>query len=77
MPDGATLRELEPRVNLSFTEMEKALKMLAVESRSPVLQRGNRWYTTPVKHRPELLRDLIADIGTEVWELTPGTTVTW
>jgi ATP-dependent DNA helicase RecQ len=60
MPDGATLRELEPRVNLSFTEMEKALKMLAVEAPSPVLQRGNRWYTTPVKHRPELLRQKAA-----------------
>jgi ATP-dependent DNA helicase RecQ len=56
MQDGATLRELEPMVNLAFTEMEKALKMLAVESPSPVLQRGNRWYTTAVKYRPELLR---------------------
>src|SRR5439155_25613805 len=54
--DGATLRELEPLVNVPYRDMEKALKMLAVESPAPVLQRGNRWYTTPVAHRPELLR---------------------
>jgi ATP-dependent DNA helicase RecQ len=60
MPDGASLRDLEPRLNLSYTEMEKALKMLAVESPSPVLQRGQRWYTTPVAHRPELLRQKAA-----------------
>lgn len=46
--DGLAIREIEPRVNLHYGQIEKALSYLSVENPAPVLKDGNRWVRTPV-----------------------------
>ena len=49
--DGMTLRELEQPLNLSYGQIEKALKFLSVESPAPVIKERSRWLRTPVPYR--------------------------
>ena len=43
---GLSIYELQRRLNLSFTILNKALKLLSLESPAPVLKQDNRWTTT-------------------------------
>lgn len=51
--DGLTRTGLEARLNLSRGQIEKVLKILAVESPSPVTRQDNRWYATPITYLPD------------------------
>ena len=54
--DGLTLAQLESRVNISHSQIEKVLKILSVESPSPVVRIEKRWYATPVNYAPDRRR---------------------
>lgn len=45
--DGLRGRDLERAVNLRPSQIEKVLKLLVVEPRSPVVRIDGRWYRTP------------------------------
>lgn len=45
--DGLNVREIERSVNLRQSQIEKVLKLLVVEPRSPVVKIGSLWYRTP------------------------------
>ena len=47
-PDGASLSQLQTLVNISQGRMKKALKLLSLESPSPVVKDGSHWRLTPV-----------------------------
>ncbi|MBK9712572.1 MAG: RecQ family ATP-dependent DNA helicase [Kouleothrix sp.] len=51
--DGLTLNQLEARLNLSHSQIEKVLKLLSLESPAPVLKQGSRWYATPISYTPD------------------------
>ncbi|MFH1926848.1 MAG: RecQ family ATP-dependent DNA helicase [Chloroflexota bacterium] len=51
--DGLLVRMLEERVNLAQGQIQKVLKLLAVETPSPVSRRGSRWYRNPVPYVPD------------------------
>lgn len=46
--DGFSKTSLQSRLNLSYSEIEKTLKFLTIESPSPVAKIDSRWYSTPV-----------------------------
>lgn len=46
--DGLTLRELEEYSNLKNGQITKVLKLLSVESPSPVIKIGSKWHRTAV-----------------------------
>jgi ATP-dependent DNA helicase RecQ len=48
-----SLTMLEQEVNLTRTQIEKALKILATETPAPVVKRGYRWYATGIDYRPD------------------------
>lgn len=48
--DGLTIREIEPRVNLHYRQIEKTFGFLSVENPAPVLKDGKRWVRTPVSY---------------------------
>lgn len=52
--DGLTVRELESHVNLSQSQLDKALKYLAVENPSPVLKDESKWRRTPVRYEMDI-----------------------
>ena len=45
--NGLTMREIESVVNLRQSQIEKVLKILVVESLSPVIKVDSTWYRTP------------------------------
>lgn len=45
--NGLTLREIEAAVNLRHGQIEKVLKILAVEDSAPVARDGSKWFRTP------------------------------
>jgi ATP-dependent DNA helicase RecQ (EC 3.6.1.-) len=49
--DGLSIPELEGKLNLSRGQIEKVLKILAVEAPSPVAKIKSRWYSTPIKYQ--------------------------
>lgn len=49
--EGLTMAQIESRVNLSRSQIEKTLKVLSVETPSPVTKIDNRWFATPVNYR--------------------------
>jgi ATP-dependent DNA helicase RecQ len=51
--DGMSLTMLEQLVNLTRTQIEKALKILATETPAPVVKSGYRWYATGIDYRPD------------------------
>jgi len=51
--DGLSISNLERKVNLGRTQINKVLKLLSVESPSPVEKRGSVWYRTPVPYVPD------------------------
>jgi ATP-dependent DNA helicase RecQ len=50
-PEGLPVSEIEARVNIRRTEIDKILSLLAVEPAPPVVKAGSRWYArkTPYK----------------------------
>lgn len=48
--DGLSVPMLQKQLNLSYGDIQKALKLLSVESPSPVAKIGPRWHATPVKY---------------------------
>ena len=56
--DGLTIRSLEERANLSYGQLDKALKYLSVENPAPLIKQGPLWQRTPVEY--ELDREKIA-----------------
>ncbi|MBU1984783.1 RecQ family ATP-dependent DNA helicase, partial [bacterium] len=51
--DGLTLSMLERAVNLSHSQIEKVLTMLALEDPTPIVKIGRNWHRTPVTYHPE------------------------
>lgn len=51
--DGLSTPMLEAHVNLSKGKIDKVLKILAVETPSPVDKQGSRWYRTHVRYVPD------------------------
>jgi len=47
--DGLSTLEIQRKLNLSHTVVTKALKLLALESPSPVQRDDNRWLATPTR----------------------------
>jgi ATP-dependent DNA helicase RecQ len=50
---GMYLTELEGCLNLRRGQIDKVLKILSVETPSPVAKRGSRWFATPVKYKTD------------------------
>ena len=48
--DGMTLAELQSELNLSRGQIEKVLKVLAVETPAPFVKQGSRWRRVPVSY---------------------------
>ncbi len=44
--DGLSLTELQERVNLTRSQIDKVLNLLRVENPAPVIRQGNLWYRT-------------------------------
>ncbi|NER39476.1 MAG: RecQ family ATP-dependent DNA helicase [Oscillatoria sp. SIO1A7] len=52
--DGLSVPMLEGQLNLSRMKIDKVLKLLSVETPSPVTKQGSKWYATPVVYKPDL-----------------------
>lgn len=48
--DGLTIRELEEMANLSYGQLDRALKYLSVENPAPLVKQGRLWQRTPVEY---------------------------
>ena len=48
--DGMTVPMIEQSVNMTRGQITKVLKILSVETPSPVVKRNKRWYATPVNY---------------------------
>ncbi len=48
--DGLTVAQIESQINLSRSHIEKVLKVLSVETPSPVTKIDTRWFATPVRY---------------------------
>ncbi|MBE7468936.1 MAG: ATP-dependent DNA helicase RecG [Anaerolineae bacterium] len=51
--DGLSVNELQRVVNLPRTQIDKVLKLLSVETPTPVEKRGSLWHRTPVAYAPD------------------------
>jgi len=51
--DGLSLSRIEGCLNLRRGQIEKVLKVLAVETPAPVVKRGPRWYATAIPYTPD------------------------
>lgn len=51
--DGLSIANLEKKVNLGRNQINKVLKLLSIESPSPVEKRGSVWYRTPISYVPD------------------------
>lgn len=49
--DGLSLQELQAELNLRHSRVEKALKVLSVETPAPLIKQGSRWYRTAVHYK--------------------------
>ncbi len=48
--DGLSISDIQTKLNLRRGQIEKALKVLSVETPSPLLKDDSRWYRTPVPY---------------------------
>ena len=48
--DGMTLAELQSELNMSKGQIEKVLKVLAVENPAPFVKQGSKWLRAPVSY---------------------------
>jgi ATP-dependent DNA helicase RecQ len=51
--DGYSIPQLEQQLNLSRGQIDKVLKLLALESPAPVTKQGTKWYATAVNYQPD------------------------
>lgn len=51
--EGLSVPELEKTINLSKSQIDKVLKLLALESPAPVAKQGSKWYATPINYQPD------------------------
>ncbi|MBA2362595.1 MAG: RecQ family ATP-dependent DNA helicase [Chloroflexia bacterium] len=51
--DGLSVPQIERAINLSRSQIEKVLKLLAVRAPAPVAKEGTRWYATAVPYVPD------------------------
>jgi ATP-dependent DNA helicase RecQ len=51
--DGLSVTMLEQQLNLARGQIDKVLKILAVESPAPVTKQESKWYATPVPYQPD------------------------
>lgn len=67
--DGCTIANIEAELNLRHGQIEKVLKLLAVEKQSPVLKTGSTWHRTanPFSMDRERIAHLTSQRQTE-WE---------
>ncbi|MCD6361697.1 MAG: ATP-dependent DNA helicase RecG, partial [Armatimonadetes bacterium] len=49
--NGLSVPMMQQQINLTQSEIKKTLKFLSVETPSPVLKQGPRWYATPIEYR--------------------------
>lgn len=54
--NGLSLRGIEQRTNLRHGQIEKVLKLLSVETPSPVIKDGSLWVRTPVHYQMDHAR---------------------
>lgn len=51
--DGLSVPQLEQKLNLSNGQIKKVLKLLSLESPSPISQQNSKWYATPIDYQPD------------------------
>lgn len=51
--DGLSIPMMLRHLNLRYSQVEKVLKILAVQSPAPVSKRRHRWYANPAKYAPD------------------------
>ncbi|MFH1037199.1 MAG: RecQ family ATP-dependent DNA helicase [PVC group bacterium] len=54
--DGLSVIMLQKKLNLTWRDIEKVLKLLSVESPSPVDKQGPRWHATPIEYHLDTKR---------------------
>ena len=54
--DGLSVPMLQKKLNLTWRDIEKVLKLLSVESPSPVDKQGPRWHATPIEYHLDTKR---------------------
>jgi ATP-dependent DNA helicase RecQ len=50
---GLSVPQLERQLNLSNGQINKVLKLLSVESPTPVIKQGSQWYATPIQYQSD------------------------
>ncbi|MGI0481697.1 RecQ family ATP-dependent DNA helicase [Geminocystis sp. CENA526] len=48
--NGLSVYELQEKINLSHGKIDKVLKLLTLDSPSPITKQGSKWYATPVNY---------------------------
>ena len=54
--NGLAITEIEGKVNLPNSQIQKVLKLLSVQSPSPISKHGSRWYANPITYTPDTPR---------------------
>ncbi len=49
--NGLSIPQLEVQLNLSRGQIDKVLKLLSIESPSPVVKKDSKWYATPISYQ--------------------------
>jgi len=71
--DGLPVTAIEQHANLRRSQIDKALKILSVESPAPVVKDGRLWRRTPVAYRPDHQRiQHLTAIRQREWEQVSG-----
>src|SRR5690554_828757 len=67
--DGLPVTAIEQHANLRRSQIDKTLKILSVESPSPVVKDGSVWKRTPVAYRPDYQRiQHLTEIRQREWQ---------
>ena len=56
--EGLSIREIEAKTNLRYSQIEKVVKFLSVENPAPIVKIGSRWSRTPVPYQLDQTRML-------------------
>ncbi|MDM5270781.1 RecQ family ATP-dependent DNA helicase [Sulfurovum sp. zt1-1] len=49
--NGLSMRDIEPRVNMRYGQIEKVIKYLSIQSPSPIAKDGSKWFRTPILYQ--------------------------
>ncbi|MGE4535320.1 RecQ family ATP-dependent DNA helicase [Halomonas sp.] len=67
--DGVPVTAIEQHANLRRSQIDKTLKILSIESPSPVVKDGSVWKRTPVAYRPDYQRiQHLTEIRQREWQ---------